>query len=169
MATLSLLRHAASQAFAARDRERALTPDGIRAARAVGRVIAATAIPDRVVVSTARRARETLDEAMAGGSWRVAVTPSDVLYGGSVDEVLDEVARDAAGSDAVLVVGHEPWCSGLIGLLTGANLRMSTAALATIEVGSTWASLDPQWCSLTSFVPAQLVDRLATVDAHPHG
>lgn len=169
MATLLLLRHAASRAFAARDHERALTPEGVRAARAVGRAIAATAIPDRVVVSTARRARQTLDEAMTAGGWRAAVTPSDVLYGGSVNEVLAEVTRDAAGSGTVLVVGHEPWCSGVVGLLTGANLRMSTGALATIEVGSGWQMLDPQWCSLTSFVPAWLAHRLATVDAEPHG
>lgn len=166
MPTLLLLRHAQARAFAARDHERALTPDGVRAARAAGRAVAATAVPDRVVVSTARRARQTVDEAMDAGGWRAGITPSDALYGGSVADVLDEVARHAAGCATVLVVGHEPWCSGLVGVLTGATLRMTTAALATIEVGPGWEALDPQWCSLTSFVPARVADRLGSVEAH---
>ena len=156
MPTLLLVRHAQAQLFAGRDEERALTSDGVRTARMVGRMLAVTGTPDRAVVSTAWRARQTLDEAMDAGGWKAPVMPSDALYGGGAPDVLEAIADEAAGCATLLVVGHEPWCSGLVGLLTGAQLRMTTGALATMEVGPGWDALDPQWCTLTAFVPAWL-------------
>lgn len=160
MATLQVLRHAQAQSFAARDHDRVLTADGAASARAVGRVLAVAGVPDRVLVSTARRTRETLDEAMRAGDWQADVVPVDVLYGGDPTDVLQVLASEAGHGTSVLLVGHEPWCSGLVGMLTGAQVRMSAASLATLQVGPGWDALDPGWCSLTSFIPAWLADRL---------
>lgn len=160
MAILQVLRHAQAQSFAARDHDRALTADGTASARAVGRVLAVTGVPDRVLVSTARRTRQTVDEAMLAGDWHADVVPIDVLYGGDPTDVLDVLAAEAGDRASVLLVGHEPWCSGLVGMLTGAQVRMSAASLATLQVGPGWDALDPGWCSLTSFIPAWLAGRL---------
>jgi len=160
MAILQVLRHAQAQSFAARDHDRPLTADGAASARAVGRMLAVTAVPDLVLVSPSRRTRRTLDEAMHAGGWGAEVVPVDALYGGGPTDVLDALATQAGDRASVLVVGHEPWCSGLIGLLTGAQVRMSAAALATLQVGPGWDALDPGWCTLTSFIPAWLVGRL---------
>lgn len=160
MATLQVLRHAQAQSFAARDHDRALTDDGTASARAVGRMLAVTGVPDRVLVSTSRRTRQTLDEAMRAGGWRADVVPVDVLYGGGPTDVLEALAAEAGDHASVLLVGHEPWCSGLVGMLTGAQVRMSAASLATLQVGPGWDALDPGWCSLTSFIPAWIADRL---------
>jgi phosphohistidine phosphatase len=160
MAILQVLRHAQAQSFAARDHDRPLTTDGAANARAVGRVLAVTGVPDRVLVSTSRRTRQTLDEAMQAGGWSADVVPVDALYGGGPTEVLDVLAARAGDRPSVLVVGHEPWCSGVVGLLTGAQVSMSAAALATLQVGPGWDALDPGWCTLTSFIPAWLAGRL---------
>lgn len=160
MATLHVLRHAQARSFAARDDDRALTEDGAESARAAGRLLAATGAPDRALVSPARRTRQTLDEAMRAGDWRAEVVAVDVLYGGGPADVLEALAAEACDHASVLLVGHEPWCSGLVGMLTGAQVRMSAAALATLQVGPGWDALDPGWCSLTSFIPAWLAHRL---------
>lgn len=166
MPTLQVLRHAQAQPYAANDRERRLTADGVAAARVVGRAIAATGVPDRVLVSVAQRARETLDVAMAAGGWDAEAVVVEALYGGGPDTALEVLAdaHDAAAA-AVLIVGHEPMCSALVGTLTGAQLRMRTATLASMEVGPGWDALDPSWCSLTSFLPVRLVQRLADGDS----
>lgn len=160
MAVLQVLRHAQAQSFAARDHDRALTDAGAASARAAGRALAVTGVPDRVLVSTARRTRETLDEAMRAGRWQADVVAVDVLYGGGPTDALEVLAAEAGDHASVLLVGHEPWCSGLVGMLTGAQVRMSAASLATLQVGPGWDALDPEWCSLTSFIPAWLADRL---------
>lgn len=166
MAILQVLRHAQAQPFAARDHDRRLTADGAASARAVGRMLAVTGVPDRVLVSTSRRTRQTLDEAMRAGDWHADVVAVDALYGGGPTEVLEALATQADDRPSVLVVGHEPWCSGLVGLLTGAQVRMSAAALATLQVGPGWDALDPGWCTLTSFIPAWLADRLEPTLRH---
>jgi phosphohistidine phosphatase len=160
MPTLLLLRHAQAQPFAARDHERVLTAEGIAMARAVGRIVALTAVPDVVLVSTAHRARETLAVAMEAGEWRADTVALDALYGGAPSDVLEALARYATRHATVLVVGHEPWCSGVIDLLTGARARMTTAGLASLQVGPAWDEIDPGWCTLQWLTPSWLTTRL---------
>lgn len=156
MPTLLVLRHAQAQTFAAADHDRALTGDGARAAQAVGRVIAATGVPDRTLVSSARRARETLEAARSAGGWDTATVALDALYGAAPADVLDALATHADGSEIALVVGHEPWCSALIEALTGARVGMAAAAIANVQVGPAWDDLDPSWCALRWLLPPWL-------------
>lgn len=162
MPTLLVLRHAQAQPFAARDHDRALTGDGVAAARAAGRVVALTDVPELVLVSTARRARETAELAMEAGDWRATTRPLDALYGADPTEVLTALAAHGADHGTVLVVGHEPWCSGLVGLLTGASAQMTTAALASMLVGPGWDALDPAWCTLQWLAPSWLTTPIST-------
>jgi phosphohistidine phosphatase len=70
--TLYLLRHAKSDwnnAFDG-DHDRPLAPRGIEAAERVGRVLAAAGeIPDRILTSSAVRARTTVELAAESGDW----------------------------------------------------------------------------------------------------
>ncbi|HSK97935.1 MAG TPA: hypothetical protein VK891_15030 [Euzebyales bacterium] len=163
MPTLLVLRHAAAQSHAASDHERVLTAQGRRDAATVGRALAVTQTPDRALVSSARRAHETFVTARDHGAWHADVEVLDALYHGAPDEVIAAVADHAGDSGTLLLVGHEPWCSGLIGLLTGARVRMEAAALGSLQVGPSWDALDPQWCALQWFATprtlAGLVDR----------
>lgn len=163
MPTLLLARHAEAQPFAARDHDRGLTDDGIAMARAVGVAIGATAAPGRALVSSAARARQTLDLAMRAGDWSCETVALDELYGGGPHDVLDALGRHAGPADLVLVVGHEPWCSGVVELLTGARVRMATATLAAMRVGPGWDALDPSWCVLEWFASPAVVTGLATL------
>jgi phosphohistidine phosphatase len=163
MSTLLVLRHAAAEPYAAQDHERVLTARGRRDAATVGRALAVTQTPDRALVSSARRARETFVAASDHGAWTADVQVLDALYHGAPEEVLAAVADHAGGSETLLLVGHEPWCSGLIGLLTGARVRMEAAALASLQVGPSWDALDSQRCVLQWFASprtlAGLVDQ----------
>jgi phosphohistidine phosphatase len=163
MPTLQVLRHAQAQSFARRDHDRRLTSDGAAAARAVGRVVAASGVPDLVLTSTARRAVDTLQLAMDGGGWQADVADLDALYGASPDDVVTALADAGGRNETVLIVGHEPWCSGLVGVLTGAQVRMAPATLAVMQIGPGWDGIDPGWCSLTTLVPSWVAGRVGDV------
>jgi phosphohistidine phosphatase len=153
MPTLLVLRHAAAAPYAATDRERALTAQGRRDAATVGHALAQTQIPDRALVSSALRAQETLTTASDHGAWQTDARVLDSLYHGAADDVIAAVVDHAEDSRTLLLVGHEPWCSDLIELLTGARVRMEAAALASLQVGPSWAALDPLGCVLQWFAP----------------
>jgi phosphohistidine phosphatase len=153
MPTLLVLRHAAAEPSAARDHERALTAEGRRAAADVGRALAATDTPDRALVSSARRAHETFVSARDEGGWSAPLHVLDALYHGAPQDVIAAVADHAEDSQTLLLVGHEPWCSRLIQMLTGARVRMEAAAVGSMYVGPSWNTLDPQRCVLQWFAP----------------
>jgi phosphohistidine phosphatase len=108
MQRLILLRHGEAEPRAAsgRDIDRALTAHGkVEAHEAGERLAAAGMRPDMVLVSAARRAKETWAEAalsLAGGE--VAHRPD--LYAAPLDAIL--AAAEAEPADTVLVVAHNP-------------------------------------------------------------
>lgn len=102
--TLVLMRHAAAGG-AARDHDRPLTPDGVRAATEAGRWLRATLPPvDLTICSTATRTRQTRSATDVAGDVRY----SEELYGGGVDDILGEIAGVPESVTTLLVVGHAP-------------------------------------------------------------
>jgi phosphohistidine phosphatase len=160
MHTLLVLRHAAAGQGAARDPDRVLTTQGRRDAATVGSALASTSTPDRALVSSARRAQDTFAEARDRGGWSAELHVLESLYHGGPHDVIAEIGAHGAGSTTLLLVGHEPWCSALIELLTGARVRMAAAALASLQVGPSWDALDPQWCVLQWFAPPRTLAEL---------
>lgn len=161
MPTLLLARHAQAQPFASRDHDRRLTDDGVAMARTLGGAVAATGVPDLAVLSSAARTRQTLDEAMDAGGWSCPAVPLDALYGGGPQDVLDALGEHAGDAGRVLVVGHEPWCSGLVDVLSGARVRMGTATVACIGIGPGWDAPDPGWCVLEWLASPRVLADLA--------
>lgn len=84
----------------------------------------------------------------------------DSLYHAGTQDVIAAIGAHGDDSETLLVVGHEPWCSALIELLTGARVRMEAAALASLQAGPSWDALDPQWCSLQWFAPPRTLAQL---------
>ena len=164
MKTILLLRHGKSSWEAGpADRERPLAPRGVKAARRMGRFLArAGPVPDRVLCSPATRAAETLRHAAAAGAWRVSVDVVPELYGASAGDVLTCLARADAGAGTLLVVGHEPSCSGTVSMLAGgAAVRFPTAALACVRVDAArWNEVRPGRGELLWFVTPRLLARL---------
>lgn len=151
---LALLRHAKSDwsTPGLDDHDRPLGPRGIKAAPRMGRFMADNGIvPDRVLCSTALRARQTWDLASAAlpaaPCWHLAE-----LYDFGMGDAIVEACR-MLGGDArtLLVVGHNPCMHNAANLLIGegpakARKRLAekfpTAALAVIELPiAAWSEL----------------------------
>lgn len=172
MKTLLVLRHAKSDrsAHALRDHDRPLTPRGEADAPQIGTALAALdLVPDRIVTSTALRARDTtrlVTDAMGYGSEIVEETD---VYGASVDTLLGVLrdCEDEAGT--ILLVGHNPGLEELICLLTGgedaeALLRLPTAGLACVALDiEQWSLIRPACGQLQWFLIPRIVNPLLRV------
>lgn len=110
---LVLIRHAKA-AQEGVDRDRALARRGTTEAPAIGRWLAGRQlIPDRVVVSPARRARQTWELAaadLAASGPGAAAEPEldERIYDNSVDDLLAVIRETPAAVSTVAIVGHNP-------------------------------------------------------------
>jgi len=167
--TLVLLRHAKSAWPDVPDHERPLARRGQRDAPVMGRWLrTAGHVPDRVLCSTARRARETWELAQPALGASPPVSFEDRVYGGSAPELLDLIHRAPRTAKTLLIVGHAPGIPELAFMLAGAaaprrgtvpgstvermKTKFPTAAIAVLELTGNWSQLDPGAARLTSFV-----------------
>jgi phosphohistidine phosphatase len=165
---LMLLRHAKSDWPDVPDRERPLAKRGRRDAPRVGRWLRDRGyLPDIVVCSAARRARQTW-ELMApelGGSPSVRFELR--AYDASALTLLDLAGELPGPCRAALLIGHNPAISQLVASLTeppagnGAppppGIRFPTAAVAVLEFTGDWPDLAPGQARLAGFTtPADL-------------
>jgi phosphohistidine phosphatase len=134
---LWLLRHAEAEPHGTRtDAERRLTERGRQQARAAG--IALTCMQsvfDAVLFSPKVRARQTAE--LAAESWNAqqrALLAVHQPLGGGFDaaQALEMIAAVSAGR--VLMVGHEPDLSGVVGELTGARADLKKGGLAIVRL-----------------------------------
>ncbi len=104
-----LLRHAKTMPATPgmSDRDRPLLPRGHRDAHLMGGAIVGQGAPDLILVSPARRTRETLADILASVSNATRVRVLDPLYG-AAGTYLDLIAANAADAGRVLVIGHNP-------------------------------------------------------------
>jgi len=145
MRTLFILRHSKSgHDQPVSDRERTLSPRGRKDARRMGELARArNLLPDRVLCSTATRARETHECFALGADLSVPVDFLDGLYLAGPAEILREVRAHAKSSERVMVVGHNPGLEGLVAQLTGEPVEFGTSTLAecTLPIRN-WSALD---------------------------
>jgi phosphohistidine phosphatase len=161
---LVLLRHAKSAWPDVADHERPLARRGRRDAPVAGRWLrSAGRVPDRVVCSTARRARETWQLAAAELGASPSVSFDQRVYGAAAGELLDLAREIAPGTGTLLIVGHDPAMQELTLALAGpgggdapalerVRFKFPTAAIAVLEFTGTWRGLGPQQARLTAFV-----------------
>jgi len=158
MKRLLVVRHgaAAGKSSAGKDRDRALTPEGRRAAAALGRRLKSDGIsPDHVLCSPARRARETLD-----GLAIDPLPPADfpeALYLADTATLLDHLRDIPAQTRSLLLVGHNPGLEELIRGLAGSQTAalgsgLPAAGLAIFEISGAWSSLSPSSARLVAFL-----------------
>lgn len=102
----------------------------------MGRFLAALdQIPDRVVSSTAVRARNTVELAIEAGEWNRRPELESSFYDGDPESLLQWLRKLDAATDNLLLTGHEPtWSLLAEGLIGGGNIRFPTAALARIDL-----------------------------------
>jgi phosphohistidine phosphatase len=110
MQRLILLRHGKTESVAATggDFERGLTERGLRDAALIGRVLAEAGLaPDLALVSAARRARETWEEA-APSFPHARSQIARLLYLASTEQLAETVEGVAETVGSLMIVGHNP-------------------------------------------------------------
>jgi phosphohistidine phosphatase len=164
---LVLLRHAKSDWPDVADHDRPLAKRGRRDAPIVGRWLGESGhVPDAVVCSTARRARETwefvstgLTAAASGASPAVRYEPR--VYEATVLGLLMLVREFDAAWRTALIVGHNPGIAELTAGLASPDSpppqAFPTAAVAVLGLPGPWAEAGPGEARLLAFtVPAEL-------------
>jgi len=135
--SLFVMRHGKSDWSAPEggDHERPLKRRGRRAAEQMGRLLtAADCAPDLVLSSSAVRAHTTAEIACEAGQWDCPLEVSRELYEASPAGVLEHLRALGAELQRILVVGHEPTCSELVGALSGSPPpSFPTATLARVD------------------------------------
>jgi phosphohistidine phosphatase len=132
-------------------------------------------IPDRVVCSTALRARQTWQLAQpVFGSVPVAVF-DDRVYAASAAQLLDLIRRTPAATRTLLIVGHDPAVPELARTLAAAGAeavlldrmraKFPTAAIAVLECAGDWDQLVPERARLACFVTPRELRRPADRDS----
>lgn len=133
------------------DKERPLAPRGRQAVKLLAEHIRANGIrPEHVLVSPAKRTRETLEGVAPGGE--VMVEPE--LYAASGAGLVERLRRVPEDIHSVMVIGHNPAMQALVleladkgssdpARLESAAQKFPTGALATFELEAPWGELRP--------------------------
>ena len=128
---LYLVRHAKAEQGEP-DELRRLTPDGLAAARELGRRLAGDGVePDAVLTSPLLRARETAEEiARATG---IEAEPVEQLRPGATAADVTETV--AGRGETVVIVGHQPDCGQIAAALTdGSEPDFPPAGMIVIDL-----------------------------------
>ena len=146
MKTLFIMRHAKSSwNYPERsDYDRPLNARGKRDAPRMGKHLREQELtPDRILTSSARRARKTASKVAKACDYIGKVEKLDAFYD-TVPGVYFEILRALPNKyQRVMVVGHNPTVAQLVNYVTGQIKQMPTAALAYIELPiKRWEELD---------------------------
>lgn len=137
MKTLYVLRHAKSDWNDASltDFERPLNERGIHAAQKMGAFMQQRGIvPDLIISSPARRARETAQIVKDAAGIAAEIHFEPRIYEASVGDLMEIVSQAENDCEKLLIVGHNPGFEQLVEILSGELQPMPTAALAEIEL-----------------------------------
>lgn len=155
MRELILLRHAHAEPAAEgqADLDRPLTPLGLAEAQAAGRWLAQqNLVPDRVLCSPARRARETL-AAVLESLGNVEQRLEAEIYEGTPG-TLSELADANRDCDRLLMVGHNPGLERLAALMhsgqSGDYRGMPTSSVVVLGLPAD-ATIEPGVATLSAF------------------
>ncbi len=162
---LMLLRHAKAEKAEPdeRDHERALNGRGHKDATRMGAYLARHGlVPDAVLVSTARRTRETWDGVAEALPGKISVRFDERLYNGTSDGILTVLRETQPAQSSLLVIGHNPGMQDVATLLIASgdvearerlNEGLPTTGLAIIDFASgNWAKLHPHGGRLERFI-----------------
>lgn len=116
------------------DATRPLTSDGRKAMEREAKAIAQMEIePELLITSPLARAKETA--AIAGEELKMEPIEDKRLAGGFGMQALSQILREHADARSIMLVGHEPDFSGVIGeLIGGGRVEIKKGGLARVDV-----------------------------------
>jgi len=160
-----LLRHAKSSwdDTSADDFDRPLNPRGRIAAPVMGSHISAHGLtPEKILCSSARRARETLAALLPHFDDDVDIRLTRELYFAGEDRMIDQIRAHGGPAATLLVVGHNPGIQdtalALIGdgasaIVDAVAVKFPTAALVVIDFPATkWVDIEPKTGKAVAFL-----------------
>lgn len=138
---LYFLRHGPADSrstWAGNDEQRPLTHEGERRVRRVARRLAELGVkPEVILASPYERARRTAEIVGDVLGCEGCVTSEKGLRSGFDLHELRQILDAHADAESIMLVGHEPDFSSVIGdLIGGANLAMKKAGLAEVDLAS---------------------------------
>ena len=146
MKTLLIMRHAKSSWNhpGLSDYERPLNKRGKRDAPRMGKFLRQEGlVPDRILTSSAKRARKTANTVAKTSGYTRKVKKLDALYDTVPGVYFETLQVLPEKYRRVLVVGHNPTMEQLVHHFTGHLKRMPTAAVAHIALPiERWEALD---------------------------
>ena len=155
--TLLILRHAKSSWNEPDlpDRDRPLNKRGKRDAPRMGEFLKEMdLVPDLIISSTAKRARDTAKAVAKYSKYRRQIILNNSLYGADHDDYLIALRLIPDQFDKVLIVGHNPTLEELVSSSSGKAQRMPTCALALVELDDAIKS----WSNIGSRIEGRLVN-----------
>ncbi len=171
MRRLLLLRHAKAERLQSggRDHDRILAKRGREDAAAVGAyLVRHKLIPDRALVSTSARTRETWALVAKAFAKVPPVEFEDSIYEAAPEAILKAIRASEPKAKTLLVVGHNPGIQQLAAALIASGdvevrqrllEEFPTAAFATISFAADgWDGLHPNGGRLEHFVTPQTLE-----------
>lgn len=155
MKTLLLMRHAKSswKDDKLADKERPLNKRGKHDAPMMGQLlIEHELVPQRILSSSALRARQTAESIAETAQYDGDVTYMDELYMAEPESYIDALRELPNEVERVMVIGHNPGLEMLLQLLSGQIQAMPTAVIAHVAL-----PID-HWSQLSIDTPGELVD-----------
>ncbi len=148
MKTLLILRHAKSswKQTGISDHDRPLNNRGKMSAPRMGQLIyEEDIVPEIILSSTARRARDTADLVAEASGFQGEVIYLEDFYHAWPSDYIDAVRNLSDDLNSAMVVGHNPGMELLLEQVTGEAERFPTAALAVISLPIVyWSQLNDE-------------------------
>lgn len=172
MKTLLLMRHAKSswKESDLADHERPLNKRGQKDAPRMGSILAdRELIPQRILSSTAVRARQTAEAVLETAGYQGEVTYLDRLYLAEAEEYIAVLRELPDDIERVMVIGHNPGLETLLQLLSGLIEPLPTAVIAHLALPiQQWSELTPETNAdiIDIWRPKEIVDEFAA-EARP--
>jgi phosphohistidine phosphatase len=137
MTELYFLRHAHAgdpMTWTGPDEKRPLSEKGEKQTERLGEFLAGVGfVPDAIITSPKVRAARTAE--IVAGHLGKPVAVDDRLAGGLDLATVDAIIHDAGDPERVVIVGHDPDFSDLLGELVGVHgLSMKKGAMARVDI-----------------------------------
>jgi phosphohistidine phosphatase len=148
MKLVLILRHAKSswKETGISDHSRPLNRRGKKAAPRMGQVLfEEDLVPDMILSSTARRARDTAGLVADACGFEGEIHLLESFYHADPSDYLDALHNLSSDVNTIMIVGHNPGMEMLLEMLTGEDERLPTAALALIQLPiENWTQLSDE-------------------------